>query len=87
MYRDPLPRWISDKGRTALLGDSAHPFLPTSAQGATQAMEDGVTIAYCLREAGKGQVPAALQSFQDIRYVKSLLHRAVLLTISQGMSV
>jgi 2-polyprenyl-6-methoxyphenol hydroxylase-like FAD-dependent oxidoreductase len=68
VYRDPLPRWVSDGGRTCLLGDSAHPFLPTSAQGATQAMEDGVTIAICLREAGKNNVQAALRAFQDIRY-------------------
>ena len=68
MYRDPLPRWVSDHGRISLLGDSAHPFLPTSAQGATQAMEDGVTIAYCLREAGKTHIPAALKAFQEIRY-------------------
>lgn len=51
-----------------MLGDSAHPFLPTSAQGATQAMEDGVTIAICLREAGKNNVQAATRAFQDIRY-------------------
>ncbi|KAK5175141.1 uncharacterized protein LTR77_000278 [Saxophila tyrrhenica] len=68
VYRDPLPRWVSDGGRTCLLGDSAHPFLPTSAQGATQAMEDGVTIAICLREAGKDTVAAALRAFQEIRY-------------------
>ncbi|THW56223.1 putative MAK1-like monooxygenase [Aureobasidium pullulans] len=68
VYRDPLSRWVSDNGRTSLLGDSAHPFLPTSAQGATQAMEDGVTLAYCLRVAGKAQIPAALRAFQDIRY-------------------
>ncbi|KAI5272526.1 putative MAK1-like monooxygenase [Aureobasidium subglaciale] len=68
VYRDPLPRWVSDHGRTCLLGDSAHPFLPTSAQGATQALEDGVTLAYCLKVAGKSQIPAALRAFQDIRY-------------------
>ncbi|KAK5138481.1 hypothetical protein LTR08_000067 [Meristemomyces frigidus] len=68
VYRDPLPRWVSDGGRTVLLGDSAHPFLPTSAQGATQAMEDGVTIAICLREAGKGNISAASRAFQEIRY-------------------
>ncbi|EMC96381.1 hypothetical protein BAUCODRAFT_130994 [Baudoinia panamericana UAMH 10762] len=68
VYRDPLPRWVSDGGRTMLLGDSAHPFLPTSAQGATQAMEDGVTIAICLREAGKANITAATRAFQDIRY-------------------
>ncbi|KAH8843600.1 hypothetical protein MCOR02_008383 [Pyricularia oryzae] len=68
VYRDPLPRWVSDAGRIVLLGDSAHPFLPTSAQGATQAMEDGVTLAVCLRRAGKGDIPAALWTHQDIRY-------------------
>lgn len=41
VYRDPLPTWVSPKGRIVLVGDSAHPFLPTSAQGATQALEDG----------------------------------------------
>ena len=59
---------MSDGGRTCLLGDSAHPFLPTSAQGATQAMEDGVTIAICLREAGKGNVQAGVRAFQEMRY-------------------
>ena len=68
VYRDPLPRWVSDGGRTVLLGDSAHPFLPTSAQGATQAMEDGVTIAITLRKAGKGNIAAATKAFQEIRY-------------------
>ncbi|KAL2415812.1 Asperlicin C monooxygenase [Exophiala dermatitidis] len=68
VYRDPLPTWISKGGRIALLGDSAHPFLPTSAQGATQAMEDGVTIAICLRRAGKEDVPDAVRTYQRIRY-------------------
>ncbi|KAK3707169.1 hypothetical protein LTR37_012338 [Vermiconidia calcicola] len=68
VYRDPLPRWVSDGGRTCLIGDSAHPFLPTSAQGATQAMEDGVTIAVCLREAGKHNTSAGVKAYQDIRY-------------------
>ncbi len=69
VYRDPLPKWISSQGRTALLGDSAHPFLPTSAQGATQAMEDGVTIAICLRRAGKDNIAAALRTHEEIRQV------------------
>lgn len=67
VYRDPLPKWVSDGGRIALVGDAAHPFLPTSVQGATQAMEDGATIAVCLRRAGKRHVAAALKTFEDIR--------------------
>lgn len=69
VYRDPLPTWVSQKRRILLLGDSAHPFLPTSAQGATQAMEDGTTLAVCLRRAGKENVQAALKTHEEIRYV------------------
>ncbi|KAK0629410.1 hypothetical protein B0T17DRAFT_589201 [Bombardia bombarda] len=68
VYRDPLPTWVSKHARILLLGDAAHPFLPTSAQGATQAMEDGVTIAVCLKRAGKDNVPGAVRAHQDIRY-------------------
>lgn len=69
VYRDPLSTWTSKHGRIILLGDAAHPFLPTSAQGATQAMEDGVTLAVCLRRGGKSNAPAAVRTHQDIRYV------------------
>lgn len=68
MYRDPLPTWVSPQGRIALLGDAAHPFLPTSIQGASQSMEDGATIAQVLRLAGKDNIPLALRTYQDIRY-------------------
>ncbi|KAH7050212.1 putative MAK1-like monooxygenase [Macrophomina phaseolina] len=68
VYRDPLPTWTSAKGRIALLGDSAHPFLPTSAQGATQAMEDGVTIAVTLRRAGRENAALGVRAYQEIRY-------------------
>ncbi|KAI1402508.1 putative monooxygenase [Hypoxylon fuscum] len=69
VYRDPLPTWISKGRRIALIGDSAHPFLPTSIQGASQAMEDGVTIAVCLREAGgPDKVQEAVAAFEAIRY-------------------
>lgn len=67
VYRDPLPSWVSSRGRIALVGDAAHPFLPTSTQGASQAMEDGVTIALCLKKAGKERVSQALRAYQDIR--------------------
>lgn len=68
VYRDPLPRWVSDHGRIALLGDSAHPFLPTSAQGATQAMEDGVVLAVCLKRGGRSGIPDSLRAYQELRY-------------------
>ncbi|OMH23646.1 3-hydroxybenzoate 6-hydroxylase [Tersicoccus phoenicis] len=40
--RVPIPDWID--GRTALLGDSAHPMLQYLAQGACQALEDARTL-------------------------------------------
>ncbi|KAF4547592.1 FAD-binding domain-containing protein 22 [Elsinoe fawcettii] len=67
-YRPCLPKWVSDSGLVALMGDAAHPFLPTSTQGASQAIEDGATIAACLAKAGKGRVPLALHSFFRIRH-------------------
>ena len=68
VYRDPLPTWISPKARTALIGDAAHPFLPTSIQGASQAIEDGACIAVCLQLAGNANVQDALRAFENIRY-------------------
>ena len=49
------------------MGDAAHPFIPTSTQGASQAVEDGATLALCLAKAGKGNVPLALHSFFQMR--------------------
>lgn len=68
VYRDPLPTWVSPKGRIALIGDAAHPFLPTSIQGASQAMEDGATIAVCLELSGKAKAAEALRAYEKIRY-------------------
>ncbi len=68
VFRDPLPTFISPLARTALIGDAAHPFLPTSIQGASQAMEDGVVLAACLDRAGKGKVQEAVRVWERIRY-------------------
>lgn len=68
VFRDPLPTFISPKARTALIGDAAHPFLPTSIQGASQAMEDGVVLAACLDKAGKDRVQEAVRVWERIRY-------------------
>lgn len=74
VHRDPLETWISKGRRIALIGDAAHPFLPTSIQGASQAMEDGVTMAVCLRRAAEAAggasagVPDAVAAFEALRY-------------------
>ncbi|KAJ3545767.1 hypothetical protein NM208_g2348 [Fusarium decemcellulare] len=45
LWRDQARKWVSEKGRIVLLGDSAHPHLPTSGTGAVMAFEDAATIA------------------------------------------
>ncbi|KAH7908344.1 monooxygenase [Hygrophoropsis aurantiaca] len=40
----------------------------SSAQGASQAIEDGVTVAVALQLAGKGDVPLAVKAWEKIRY-------------------
>lgn len=68
VFRDPLPTFVSPGNRIALIGDAAHPFLPTSVQGASQAMEDGVTLAACLDIAGKDNVMEGMRVYEKIRY-------------------
>ncbi|KAI5118203.1 hypothetical protein M0805_005557 [Coniferiporia weirii] len=70
VYRDPLPTWISKGARLALIGDAAHPFLPTSIQGASQAVEDGVTLAVALQLGGKPSVPLSVRAWEHIRYAR-----------------
>jgi 2-polyprenyl-6-methoxyphenol hydroxylase-like FAD-dependent oxidoreductase len=74
VFRDPLPTFISPKARIALIGDAAHPFLPTSIQGASQSMEDGVTLAITLEKSGRDNVPRAIRAYEAIRYER--VHRA-----------
>ncbi|KIV87928.1 hypothetical protein PV11_03443 [Exophiala sideris] len=54
-----------------LIGDSAHPSLPTSAHGAGQAIEDRATIAKCLELARKATVPLALRTCEKPRYSRA----------------
>ena len=63
--RAPLARW--SVGRVTLLGDACHAMLPFMAQGAVQAIEDGATLAACLRERGAGDVAPALQWYEALR--------------------
>lgn len=74
VFRDPLPTFISPLARIALIGDAAHPFLPTSIQGASQALEDGTTVAVCLELGGKDKIPESLKAYEKLRYER--VHKA-----------
>jgi salicylate hydroxylase len=58
--RDPLPEWT--KGRVTLLGDAAHPTMPTLAQGGNMAIEDGYVLARNLARHA-GDIATALQAY------------------------
>ena len=68
-YRDPIPYWVSKGHTIVLLGDSCHPHLPTSAQGASQATESAAVLAECLRLAGVENVPVAVSQSPKHQWV------------------
>ena len=61
--RTLLRQW--SVGRVTLLGDAAHPMLPFMAQGAAQALEDGVSLTTCLSKMG--DVAAAFAQYEKLR--------------------
>ncbi|KAI1382340.1 FAD/NAD(P)-binding domain-containing protein [Hypoxylon crocopeplum] len=67
-FRDPQPRWTSFGGRIVQLGDSAHSFLPTSGNGACQALEDANSLPECLRLGAKEGIAIATKVHELLRY-------------------
>ncbi|OKL60217.1 hypothetical protein UA08_04833 [Talaromyces atroroseus] len=68
MWRDPRENWVSPAGRVVQVGDSAHTFLPSSGSGATQALEDAISLATCLEIGGKSNVPIATKIHNKLRF-------------------
>ncbi|KAI2781721.1 hypothetical protein F4815DRAFT_444064 [Daldinia loculata] len=67
-FRNPQPCWTSAGGHVIQLGDSAHSFLPTSANGATQALEDALSLPECLRLGGREGLGVATKVHELLRY-------------------
>ena len=74
-YRDPLPTWVSRSHKIVLLGDSCHPHLPTSAQGASQATESAAVLTICLKLAGRDNVALAVSCYFHTYYFVRLTDR------------
>ncbi|GAB7360423.1 hypothetical protein MBLNU230_g8379t1 [Neophaeotheca triangularis] len=70
-WRDPQPSWSSKGGRIVQIGDAAHSFLPSSGNGATQAIEDATSLAACLQEGGKENIPEAVRAHVRFRFVRN----------------
>ncbi|OBT71915.1 hypothetical protein VF21_09213 [Pseudogymnoascus sp. 05NY08] len=65
-----MPTWI--KGKLALLGDAAHPFLPHQGQGAGIALEDGATLSVVLPLGTQPEeIPERLKLYEQIRYERA----------------
>ena len=72
LWRDPVQKWVSEKGRICLLGDAAHPHLPTAGTGAAQAFEDAATIGSLMQksiqQAGNGpDIALVFRAFEKLR--------------------
>lgn len=83
LWRDPSPTWASKHARVVQIGDAAHAFLPTSAAGATMAMEDGFSLATCLQLGGKSNVALAVKIHNELRYVECPLLMTLLTLLLQ----
>ena len=58
-----VPVWHDD--RTVIIGDAAHATSPSSGQGASMAIEDGVVLALCLRDCP--DTATALVTYEGLR--------------------
>ncbi|MGS0892274.1 FAD-dependent monooxygenase [Burkholderia stagnalis] len=65
---EPLPTW--SRANVLLIGDAAHAPLPTSGQGACQALEDAWHLARCL-DGATGSMDEVFQQFTEIRSPKT----------------
>ncbi|TDZ36116.1 FAD-dependent monooxygenase fsr3 [Colletotrichum spinosum] len=68
MWRNPREKWVSPGARVVQIGDSAHTFLPTSASGATMALEDAISLAALLHRSGRRDAPLALRIQNKLRF-------------------
>jgi 3-hydroxybenzoate 6-monooxygenase len=66
---EPTSTWT--QGRVVMLGDAAHAMLQAMAQGACQAIEDGVWLAEHLQQAG-GDCEQAFPAFQQQRQLRAV---------------
>jgi len=66
--RDALENWT--EGRVGLVGDAAHPMLPTFGQGAAQAFEDAAALGKCFELHGT-DIYRALLHYERVRYYRA----------------
>lgn len=70
-WRNPQPKWALPHARVIVIGDAAHSFLPASGNGATQAIEDAISLATCLQVGGKEKIPQSVRAHVRLRFVRN----------------
>jgi hypothetical protein len=70
-WRNPQPKWASPVARVVNIGDAAHSFLPASGNGATQAIEDAVSLASCLQIGGRQKIPQSVRAHVRMRFIRN----------------
>ncbi|SPQ25596.1 acde7633-ccef-48d4-adfa-3a9f8766258e [Thermothielavioides terrestris] len=79
---DRIPTW--HRGRVALVGDAAHPFLPHQGQGGGIAIEDAASICVLFpRDTPVEEIPERLALYEKIRDERA--HKVQELTRMAGM--
>ncbi len=68
---DRVPTQSWSKQNITLLGDAAHPMLPTMGQGACTALEDAFVVAKCLKE--QANPTTAFQQYESERFSRMKL--------------
>src|SRR5476649_2891944 len=66
--RDALETWV--QGRICLLGDAAHPMLPTFGQGAAQSFEDAAALTSAFALHGR-DVATAMLHYERVRHYRA----------------
>lgn len=66
---DRIPTLPWSQQNITLLGDAAHPMLPTMGQGACTALEDAYVIAKCMQE--QSNFTKAFQQYESLRFPRT----------------
>lgn len=87
-----LDTWRSKHGRVILLGDAAHAMIPHAAQGLSQGIEDGISLARMVRgrACGSNAIPALTEAWMRLRkpraelFVQRSMNNAALRSLPDG---
>ncbi|MDZ8184551.1 MAG: FAD-dependent monooxygenase [Nostoc sp. ChiSLP02] len=73
--RPPTQPW--SKQNITLLGDAAHPMLPTMGQGACTALEDAFVVAKCLKEQANPTLAFQQYELERFRRTKAIVEQSL----------